>query len=190
MIQAGLGSTIFKRDLRDAFQHIPVSPQDRWLLGFSWDKKTWIDRFLPFGLRASPFLFDLLAKGIYWILAALLSWGLLFHYLDDFFGVFKERQQADQFGREFDEVYTDLGMGVNDGKKQLSCIVDFLGLQFDTLQIEATLPKDKLKKAIEGVANILEKKSSTTHEELQSLVGPLSFAASCLSGPSISPTTL
>ena len=52
-----------------------------------------------------------------------------------------------------------------------------MGLEFDTLQMEARLPKDKLNKAIEGVTKILEKKSSTTHEELQSLVGLLSFAA-------------
>lgn len=65
---------------------------------------------------------------------------------------------------------------MNDGKKQLSCIVDFLGLKFDILQMEARLLKDKLRKAIEGVANVLEKKSSTTHEELQSLVGLFSFA--------------
>ena len=66
---------------------------------------------------------------------------------------------------------------MNDGKKQLGCIVDFLELEFDTLQMEAQLPKDKLKKAIEGVAKILERKSSTTHEKLQSFVGFLSFAA-------------
>lgn len=70
-----------------------------------------------------------------------------------------------------------MGMGVNKGKKQLGCIVDFLGLEFDTLQMEARLPKDKLQKAIEGVARVLEKKSPTTHEKLQSLVGLLSFAA-------------
>lgn len=48
-------------------------------------KRMLIDRFLPFGLRTSPFLFDLFAKGIHCIMAALLSWGLIFHYLDDFF---------------------------------------------------------------------------------------------------------
>ena len=37
----------------------------------------------------------------------------------------------------------------------------------------ARLPKDKLRKAIDRVKKILEKKSSTTYEELQSL----SFAA-------------
>lgn len=50
-------------------------------------------------------------------MAALLSWGLTFHYLDDFFGVFKERQQAEQFSEEFDTICTDLGVVVNDGKK-------------------------------------------------------------------------
>ena len=43
--------------------------------------------------------------------------------------------------------------------------------------MEARLPKDKLKKAIEGGGKVLEKKSSTTHEELQSLIGLLFFAA-------------
>ena len=110
-------------------------------------------------------------------MAASLLWGLIFHYLDDFFAVFRELQQAKQFGKEFDNVCVDLGISVNGEKKQLGCIVDFLGLEFDTLLREARLPKDKLKKAIEGVAIILERKSSTTHEELQSLVGLLSFAA-------------
>ena len=62
-------------------------------------------------------------------------------------------------------------------KKQFSCIVDFLGLEFDILQIEARLPKDKLNKSSEGLTKIFEKKSSTTHEELQSLAGHFSFTA-------------
>ena len=55
-------------------------------------------------------------------------------------------------------------------KQQLSCNADFLGLEFDTLLMEVQLPKDKLKKAMEGVANVLEKKSLTTNEEIRSLV--------------------
>ena len=110
-------------------------------------------------------------------MAVVLVWGLIFHYLDDFFAVFKRFQEAQQFGTEFDNVCTDLGVGVNGDKKQLGCIVDFLGLEFDTVKMEARLPKDKLEKAIKEVAKLLEKRSSTTHEELQSLIGFLSFAA-------------
>ena len=110
-------------------------------------------------------------------MAALLSWRLIFHYLNDFFGVFEERQQEEQFGEQFNKVCTDLGMSVNNKKKQMSCIVDFLMLEFDTLQMEARLPKNKLKKTIEGVVKVLEKKNSTTHEELQFLLGLLFFMA-------------
>ena len=110
-------------------------------------------------------------------MAALLSLGLFFYYLDDFFVVFSEQEKAKLFVKEFDDICRDLYVGVNNKKKQLGYIVDFLGLEFDTLQIEAHLPKDKLNKAIEGVIKIFEKKSSTTHEELQFLVGLLLFAA-------------
>lgn len=55
--------------------------------------------------------------------------------------------------------------------------MDFLGLEFDTVKMEARLPEDKLEKAIKRVAKLLEKSSSTTHKELQSLVGLFSFAA-------------
>ena len=110
-------------------------------------------------------------------MAVVLVWGLIFHYLDDFFAVFKEFQKAQRFGREFDNVYTDLSIEVNGDKKQLGCLINFLGLDLDTMKMEARLPKDKLKKAIQGVAELWEKKSSTTHEKLQSLVGLFSFAA-------------
>ena len=51
---------------------------------------------------------------------------------------------------------------------------------FDTLRMEAQLPENKLKKAIEEVVKVLEKKGFTTHEELQSLVGLISFATKVL----------
>lgn len=65
VIQTGPGSTMVKCNLRDAFQHISVSPHDWWLLEFSWNDKTWINQFLSFGHQPLPFLFDLFAKGIH-----------------------------------------------------------------------------------------------------------------------------
>ena len=94
-------------------------------------------------------------------MAVVLVWDLIFYYLDDFFAVFKELQEIQRFEREFDNVCTNLG------KKQLGCLVDFLGLEFETVKIEACLPKDKLKKAIQRVVELLERRSSTTHGKLQ-----------------------
>ena len=96
-------------------------------------------------------------------MAAVPSWGLLFYYLDNFFAVFSEQEQAKLFEKEFDDICRNLAVGVNNKKKQLGYIVDFLELEFDTLQMEAQLSKDKLNKAIERVTKILKKKSSTTH---------------------------
>ncbi len=86
-------------------------------------------------------------------------------------------QRAQLFGKVFDNVCDNLEVSANSGKKPLCCNVDFLGLEFDILLIEAWLPKDKLQKAIEEVATILRKKSWTTNEELDSLVGLHFFAA-------------
>lgn len=110
-------------------------------------------------------------------MAVVLVWGLIFHYLDDFFAVFKKLQEAQQFEKEFNNVCTDLGIRVNGDKKQLCFLVDFLRLIFNTEKIEACLPKNKLEKAIQGVAELLEKQSFITYKKLQSLVGLLSFAA-------------
>ena len=85
---AGRGAILIKRDLADAFRHIPVAPTDYWLLGFCWGDMYWMDCFLPFGLRISSFIFDLFAKGLHFLLEAgpviYQSFSIL-HYLDDFF---------------------------------------------------------------------------------------------------------
>ena len=73
LLLRGIGAILVKRDLSDAFRHIPVASSDFWLLGFFCDDSYWIDRFLPFGLRTAPFLFNLFAKGLHWILITVLS---------------------------------------------------------------------------------------------------------------------
>jgi hypothetical protein len=40
-----------KRDLKDAFRKIPISPLDYWLFVFEWEGTLYVDVFLPFGLR-------------------------------------------------------------------------------------------------------------------------------------------
>lgn len=52
--QAGRGAVMMRRDLKSTFRHIPVNPNDYWLLIFEWNGKFfYIDMFLPFGLRQS-----------------------------------------------------------------------------------------------------------------------------------------
>ena len=65
LIQQGRGAILVKRDLAEAFRHMPVAEADWWLLDFFWGDDYYYDRFLPFGLRTSPCIFDLLAKALH-----------------------------------------------------------------------------------------------------------------------------
>jgi hypothetical protein len=64
-----------------------VSPEDCWLLGFQWDSYWWFDKFLPFGPRTSPYLFDLFSSGLKWMLQHYYGWEALLHYLDKFLNI-------------------------------------------------------------------------------------------------------
>ena len=100
LLDVGRGAYLVKRDLADAFRHIPVARADWWLLGFQWNNSYWMDIFLPFGLRTSPFIFDLFAKGINWILVVQ-NW-LVLHYLDDFLAIVKTSEEASCYESAFD----------------------------------------------------------------------------------------
>ena len=88
LLRQGPGAVFLKEDLADAFRHVPVAISDRWLLGFQWLDIFYMEAFLPFGLRTAPFLFDLFAKALHYILAYVLGWHIVLHYLDDFFTIF------------------------------------------------------------------------------------------------------
>ena len=50
-----------KMDIQQAYRNIPVAPEDRHLLGMSWQGHVFVDRVLPFGLRSAPLLFSAIA---------------------------------------------------------------------------------------------------------------------------------
>lgn len=61
-----------------------------------------MERYLSFGLRTSPFLFDLFAKALHWILVAVLAWSMVLHYLDDFFAILAANDDPVAYEKEFD----------------------------------------------------------------------------------------
>ena len=176
ILSTGPGALFVKRDLKDAFRHIPVATSDQWLLGFHCDGRYWIERYLPFGLRTAPFLFDLFAKALNWILIAVLCWCIVLHYLDDFFAILPPHANANAYADQFDHVCSDLGLTVNHSKDAMGTTADFLGIEFDSTLMQARLPPDKLIRA-RKTAKDLQNKAYISHHELESAVGFLSFAA-------------
>jgi hypothetical protein len=93
--------------------------------------------FLPFGLHTAPFLFNMFAEGLHWILELLYNQALV-HYLDDFLLVGREDQSL------FSLVCNHLGLEEKVSKAMDGYIVDFTGIELDSEQMIARLPQDKL----------------------------------------------
>jgi hypothetical protein len=63
-----------------------------------------------------------------------------------------ERARIEQYKQDFQSVCDDLGFQVKDAKSEEGTTVSFLGIELDTVKMEARLPKDKYQKATTLVA--------------------------------------
>ena len=75
------------------------------------------------------------------------AWWLVLHYLDDFLGILESDALADKYESLFDALCTKLGLKVNEQKDIRGTCVEFLGIEIDSLAIEARLPENKLQRA-------------------------------------------
>lgn len=180
--EAGRGSWILKRDLKDAFRLVPIALSQRRLLGFTWDGQYYHENCLPFGLRTAPLLFNLFAEGLHWIFTA--TWTanagvLMEHYLDDFITVLPAKAPAylkNLVPLRWTAVLRFLGMIPNDAKDQQGTTVEILGVEINTLRMEARLSQKRIDEAYAKVTEALSW-STISLRDAQSLGGFLSFCA-------------
>ena len=66
-IEKGWGAHLVKVDICNAYQVLPIHPDDRWLLGMRWEDALFVDTELPFGLRSSPKIFTGVVDALEWI---------------------------------------------------------------------------------------------------------------------------
>lgn len=178
VLAKGRGAIIVKKDIKDAFRIIPVAPHQRWLLGFQWENRYYQEEVLSFGLRTAPFLFNLVAEAFHWILEAWLGWEL-FHYLDDFIRVvpdgYKHQLRTDD--SHFHQLTHFLGIPENSDKEVQGTTVTVLGIEIDTIALEARLPPEKLAKARLLTSKALQA-GQMTRNQAEQLAGFLSFCTS------------
>ncbi|SPO26379.1 uncharacterized protein UTRI_03968 [Ustilago trichophora] len=86
-VRANPHCRLWKGDLEDAFRHVVTAESDARLLGFQYNGTRYRENALTFGGSSSPFLFNLVAEFLHWVVASCLpqSWPVN-HYLDDTFG--------------------------------------------------------------------------------------------------------
>jgi len=176
----GVGSLLVKCDFESAFRHIPISPLDSPLLGFQWQGKYYAERFLPFGLRTAPYLFNLFSEVFHWILEEELRvQGLparIIHYLDDFLIVLPPHSKPIKYTTVFARLCEEVGLSIKESKKEEGTTVSFAGIELDTQEMAIRLPTKKLLKA-QTIVHSAREKASVSLLELQRTTGYLTFAS-------------
>ncbi len=177
----GPNALMAKADLKNAFRLCPVHPADWPLLGIHWRNQYFIDKCLPFGLRSSPFLFNIMADALQWCLTHHHSVTHSFHYLDDFFfaGTSGSNNCMSAF-LSFQQLCARLGVPLKPEKLvPPSTNMTFLGIQLNSAIQIASLPLDKLESLLKTLDDFLERYKSnipSTKRDFLSLIGTLSFA--------------
>ena len=165
-----------KTDVESAFRIIPVHPMDRHLLGFKWKNSFYFDNCLPMGCSSSCQLFELFSTSLEWIIFQRLTGVGVIHVLDDFFFVASTYDKCQSALNLFLHICEDIGVPISLEKTfGPSQAMPFVGIQLDSVSMEASLPEDKVLKFTSLIDEIMSVKS-TTLKQVQSLTGMLNFA--------------
>jgi hypothetical protein len=173
----GPGAYLSIADIKSAFKHIPVRPEDVPLLGFEWRGKYYFELALPFGLRSAPGIYDRLGSALEWIMNQFAGSQLTARFVDDFpFGA-SVASDPNAAIDHFIELCRALGIQLSQNKiirGETTAI--YLGIEIDTIAQEARLPADKLDALRQLLQSWLHKNKATLRE-LQQLGGKLEWSS-------------
>ena len=169
-----------KVDIESAFRIIPVSPADRPFLGFKWRDKFYMDAVLPMGCSSSCAIFEAFSSSLHWIAENKLGISAMVHYLDDFLILAESKSKCTDDLQAFTEMCADIGVPLAPDKTVgATTELSFLGIELDTVQLEARLPGEKIEKCTKLLAEFAIR-TKVTLKELQTLIGMLSSACSVI----------
>ena len=96
------------------------------------------------------------------------------HYLDDFLFVFPPSTDVKEYSTEFDRILSEFGLAKVAEKDSDSCVVH-LGFEFDSIQMQVTLPLKQKQRAIDAVESLF----SVPTVSLNALESALGFLSHC-----------
>ena len=135
------------------------------------DGKYYYDMTLPQGLASSCQIFEAFATAIQWILEQRIPGIQCVHYLDDFLIIAESKEKCQAHLNALLSLFTELGVPIaHDKTTEPSQQIVFLGIELDTQQFCARLPKDKLRDYSVIIQSQL-KESKIRKRDLDSLIG-------------------
>ena len=176
--QHGTSTFMAKADIADAFRLIPLHPSSYHLTGFQWNG-FWYDKCLPMGCSQSCKIFERFSDALQWILMEHFKVPSI-KLLDDFLFLAPTERQCRKALFTFQQVCQQLNIPIAAHKTTPpSQSIVFLGIELDSLNMQARLPQEKIMKyQAEVAALITEKKVTLRH--LRSVIGMLQFSTSII----------
>ena len=173
----GKGCHLFKRDLKRAYRQIPVDVRDVPFLGYTFENQFYFDLYLSMGLRSAAHICQRVTNAVRYM-CQMMQIAIL-NYLDDLAGADKPELAL--------KAYTELGnllksCGLEESKDKAtppSTEMVFIGVLFNTVDMTLSVTPERVQEILDLVEVWLHKPTATL-KEVQSLIGKLSFVASCV----------
>jgi hypothetical protein len=172
----GPGCVLIKTDIEHAYKNIPIHPLDIPALGVKWDSDWFWDCTLPMGARSGCAIFEAFSTAIQHI-AERKGCGDMCHILDDFLLVVIDDGTSLSKLQIFLDICQQIGVPMVQDKTESGFCLIFMGIELDSINMQARLPQDKLAKALKLVRTF-QSVPKLTVQQLESLVGVLNFACS------------
>lgn len=172
----GTGCLLAKTDIASAFRIIPIHPSDHELLGIHFKGFYYYDKCLPMGSSISCAIFEAFSSALQWVAINKLGVSSMVHVLDDFLFLGPKNSSICALSlQQFISLCEALGVPIKDEKTEgPSSVLTFLGIELDTVMMEARLPVEKVVK-VRNLLSSIKKRKKVTLRELQSLLGLLNF---------------
>ena len=166
-----------KIDIESAYRCIPVRPADWSLQGMQWQGKFYFDIVMQFGLASATAIFEWYSSAAEYIAKRTQSIEFTAHYVDDFITVHAHEAGCKINLDRLVALFKILGlpMAVEKIEGPFTIMV-FLGILINTINMTMSLDAERLK-AIEDMLASWAARKQASRQELQSLIGILSFAA-------------
>ena len=158
---------VAKTDIKSAFCHLPIRPEDRkWLVLMARHPKTnekfyFIEKSLPFGSSISCSHFQRVSEGLEAIFRHRTSHKAN-NYLDDFLFATYILNLCNELARQFLNICDEINLPISVEKTEWATeLILFSGMLVDTKRQLILVPLQKKDKAILGLREIMKKRTIT-----------------------------
>ena len=186
VLECGQGCFIWKRDLSRYYLQLPLDPTEYPLVCFVWRNLLFFFCALMFGLRHAGLQGQKVTTAVTWIHRRL---GYetedeepyrSLNYSDDIGGCELTLARATQSFEALGRLLTELGLVESTSKAHPpSTSMPYLGILFDTVKMQMSIPPEKIAEVREEVS-LWRNKKSASKKSLQQLLGKLFWVSRCV----------